>query len=106
MEVAMSAKHHAKYQLLVWFNKFRHSPIYKNKNMLNLVVIKWLLLFALLMCGLIIAPHMYVGFVIIFLVAIYATISLISSYTEHQIHRSNLRSDDGKGVKHDDLWGG
>jgi hypothetical protein len=82
----MSTKHHVKYLLLVWFNRFRHSPTYKNKNMLNLVIIKWSLLFALLVCGLIIAPQMYVGFIIIFLVSIYATVALVSSYTEHQIH--------------------
>ena len=102
----MSKKHHVKYLLLVWLNRFRHSPTYKNKNMLNLVIIKWSLLLALLVCGLIIAPQMYVGFIIIFLVSIYATVALVSSYTEHQIHRSNMRSEDGKGVKHDDLWGG
>ena len=105
-EDAMSTKHHVKYLLLVWLNRFRHSPTYKNKNMLNLVIIKWSLLLALLICGLIIAPQMYVGFIIIFLVSIYATVSLVSSYTEHQIHRSNMRSEDGKGVRHDDLWGG
>ena len=102
----MSINHHLKYVLLVWFNKFRHSPTYKNKNMLNLVIVKWALLFAVLVCGLLSAPQMYIGFIIVFLVSIYATVSLIASYTEHQIHRSNLKSEDGKGVRHDDLWGG
>jgi thiosulfate reductase cytochrome b subunit len=106
MEFAMSAKHLIKYKLLVLFNKFRHSHLYKNKTMFRLIIIKWFLLSALLICGLAIAPHMYLGFVIIFLVALYATLSLINTYTEHQLHRSNLRSDDGKGVRHDDLWGG
>lgn len=102
----MSVKHLIQYRLLVWYNRFRHSHMYKNKNMFRLMVIKWFLLTALLVCGLAVAPQMYLGYVIIILIALYASISLINTYTEHQLHRSNLRSEDGKGVKHDDLWGG
>ena len=72
----MSINHHLKYVLLVWFNKFRHSPTYKNKNMLNLVIVKWALLFAVLVCGLLIAPQMYIGFIIVFLVSIYYLIPI------------------------------